>query len=351
MTWTPKWLHGLATRIVMCGILAVMATTAMATEDRLLGMVAPVKAAKPYRIGYSSVDMNSDFFLSLAYGAVDEAKRSGVEITRIVSAGGYGKVAEQVAQLEQLRAMKLDAVIVVGAAFSGYDKVIERLVAGGAKVVTVAAPIGAPKVAVGILQNEATLGESLANHICQHKPKATVITLPGPAGLEWNKLRFDGFKAGAAKCGLNLVGNVFAGKVSIEDGQQQAADQLVKHPDADYIYAVAGIFAVGAAQQAKRMHAHAKVVTGTLTRRTIDLLKEGTIEAVASEPPIVFGRVALQYTIRLLNGDPLPNLMTGVMAFPVAMVPNRILTPDSIRTYDISAYDLEPEGWTPPQLQ
>jgi ribose transport system substrate-binding protein len=295
--------------------------------------------------------MNSDFFLGLAYGTVDEAKQAGAEVTRIVSAGGYGKVAEQVSQLEQFGALKLDGVIIVGAAFNGFDKVIDRLVEGGAKVVTVGAPIGASKVALGILQNEGKIGETLADHICKAKPKATVITLPGPAGSEWNKLRFDGFKTAAQKCDLKLVGNTYAGNISIEDGQQQAADQLAKNPDADYIYAVAGIFAVGAAQQAKRMNSHAKVVTGTLTRRTISLLKDGQIELVVSEPPVVFGRAGLQYLVRLLNGDPLPHTIPGIMPFPVAMVPNFSLTPSNIGSYDVNKYDLPPEGWKPPQLQ
>jgi ribose transport system substrate-binding protein len=323
----------------------------MAEDDRLLGMVEPVKAKKPYRIGYASVDMNSDYFLGLAYGTLDEAKKAGVEVVRIVSAGGYGKVAEQVAQLEQLATLKLDAIIIVGAAFNGFDKVVDRLVEGGTKVVTTGVPIGSPKVSVAILQNEIKLGEALADSICKDKPKATVITLPGPAGSEWNKMRFDGFKAAAGKCDLKLVGNTFAGNISIEDGQKQAADQLAKYPNADYIYAVAGIFAVGAAQQAKRMNSDAKVVTGTLTRRTISLLKDGTIDLVESEPPIVFGRAGLQYTVRLLNGDPLPNLVNGLLPFPVVMVPNRALTPANIGSYDANQFDLPPEGWTPPQLQ
>ncbi len=177
-----------------------------------------------------------------------------------------------------------------------------------------------------------------------------MITLLGPAGSEWNKVRFDGFKAAAEKCSLKLVGNTFAGNVSIEDGEKQAADQLARNPDADYIYAVAGIFAVGASQQAKRMHSGAKIVAGTLTRRTINLLKDGNIALVVTEPPIVFGRAALQYTVRLLNGDPLPNMVSGALPFPVVMVPNQQLTPANIGSYDANAYDLPPEGWTPSQL-
>jgi hypothetical protein len=39
------------------------------------------------------------------------------------------------------------------------------------------------------------------------------------------------------------------------------------------------------------------------------------------------------------------------MPYPVALIPNHELTPDNIGQYDITKYDLEPEGWTPPKLQ
>ena len=59
--------------IVCSGILAsvlvgIVGSAAVQAEDRLLGMVEPVKANKLYRIAYASADMNTDFFLALAYG-------------------------------------------------------------------------------------------------------------------------------------------------------------------------------------------------------------------------------------------------------------------------------------------
>jgi ribose transport system substrate-binding protein len=337
--------------IVLTAAFCLAASTAPRAQDRLLGMVEPVKAKKPYRIALSSADMNSDFFLALAYGVVDEAQRADVQIVRILSAGGYGKVAEQVAQLEEINALKPDAVILVAAAFDGFDKVVARLVDNGIKVIAVGTPISSQKVSLVAMQNEGGIGAMEADYICKQKPGAKVVTLPGPAGSEWNKLRFEGFKTAAEKCKLNLVGNTYAGNISIDDGQRQASDWLLKNPDADYVYAVAGIFAVGAAQQAKRMNVHAKVVSGTMTRRTADLIKDGSMAMVVSEPPIVFGRAGLQYAVRILNGDPLPKLVTGIMPYPVVLIPNHEITAENIGSYDLGKYDLPPEGWRPPQLQ
>jgi ABC-type sugar transport system substrate-binding protein len=62
----------LAATLVFC----IGGSGAVRAEDRLLGMVEPVKAKKPYRIAYSSADMNADFFLALAYGVLDEAQQA-----------------------------------------------------------------------------------------------------------------------------------------------------------------------------------------------------------------------------------------------------------------------------------
>lgn len=338
-----RW-HAAAAVLAACSLLLADAAIA---QDRLQGMIEPVVGKKPYRIGFASVDMNSDFFIGLAYGLTDEAKRANVEIVRIASAGGYGKVAEQIAQLEQLGTMNLDAVILGGAAFDGYDKEVERLLDKGTRVVALGSPISASKTSLGLIQDENRIGATLASAICEKKPNGKVLTLPGPPGTEWSKRRFDGFKAEAAKCNLTLVGNTFAGNVSIEEGQRQAGDLLVKYPDVDFIYAAAGIFAVGAAQQAKRMQVKAPVVTGTITRRTVDLLKDGSIATVVSEPPILKGRAALQYTVRLLNGDELPHLVNGVLPYPVVFTPNLTVTAETLKSYDVNEFDLPPEGWKP----
>jgi ribose transport system substrate-binding protein len=161
-----------AMRAILLALVGLMLAGGAMAEYRLLGMVEPVKAKKPYRVAYASADMNADFWLGLAYGVTQEAKEAGINIVRITSAGGYGKVAEQIGQLEQLGALDLDAVILSSAAFDGYDKVVERLTAKGTKVIIVGTPIGSPKVSLGIMQNEGGIGETIGTYVCKQDPKA-----------------------------------------------------------------------------------------------------------------------------------------------------------------------------------
>jgi ABC-type sugar transport system substrate-binding protein len=158
--------------------------------------------------------MNADFFLALAYGVLDEAQRAGVQVVHVLSAGGYGKVAEQVAQLEELNTLKLDAVILVSTAFDGFDKVVDRLVTNGTKVIMVGTPISSPKVSLAVMQNEPGVGKMEADFICKQKPGATVITLPGWAvtgGETWTEAgpcAYCRHEITCRSCGGPLVGGV-----------------------------------------------------------------------------------------------------------------------------------------------
>ena len=73
---------------------------------------------------------------------------------------------------------------------------------------------------------------------------------------------------------------------------------------------------------------------------------------VISEPAVLIGRMTLQYTIRLLNGDPLPNLAkSGGLPYPSMDLPPKPLTTEVLKNYDVTWYDQPPAGWNVPLTQ
>ena len=333
--------------------LALSSAAAIAGEDRLRGAVEPVVAKKPYRIGVAVVHFVDDYWKGISYGLVEEAKEANVEIVRLLGAGGYGKVAEQIAQLETLATLDLDAIILGATNYNGYDRAIKRLTDKGIKVVAAGVPVNSDLVAMGVTMDEIAIGRTLAEYVCGQNSAAQVVTIPGPSGPAWNKLRFDGFEAGAKDCpGMKLHGNIFKGDTKIEDGQSQGSDLLIKHPEATHIYAAAANLGTGAALAAKRIGSDAKVITATVTSKTVDLMKEGSIAMVISEPGILIGRSLIQYTTRLLNGDPTPNLVPGdPIPYDQFLIPLFQLTADNVDAYELSKFDQPPSGWQLPSLQ
>jgi ABC-type sugar transport system substrate-binding protein len=321
--------------------------------DRLRGVITEVKADRPYRIGVAMVHFVDDFWKGITYGLVDEAQRANVKIVRIMGAGGYGKVAEQIAQLETLSTMDVDAVVIGSTDFAGFDRAIKRLTDKGIKVIAVGVPVNSPQVSFGVTINEAEVGRRMATFVCKEDPKAKVATIPGPNGPVWNKLRFDGFKQGAEACpGMQLVGNTFQGSTKLEDGMSQGADLLVKNPDANFIYAAAVGLGTGAGMAAKRAGSKARVVTAAITDRTVDLMKEGHIAMVVTEQPILMGRSTIQMATRLLNGAKLPEMTpAGTIPYPQFLVPLFEIMPKDLASYSLNLYDQPPPGWQLPSLQ
>ncbi len=67
------------------------------SNDRLRGIIEPITAKKPFRVGVTLVHFIDDYWKGQAFGILDEAKRSNVQIVRLLSADGYGKISEQIA--------------------------------------------------------------------------------------------------------------------------------------------------------------------------------------------------------------------------------------------------------------
>src|ERR1700736_6313421 len=110
-------------RSVQAGVLALALCggLAHAENDRLVGLVTPLAAQKPLKIGVTLVHLNDTFWKGVAYGIVDEAKRSNVQVVRVSVAGGYGNTREQFAQLNTLKTLGVNYVALGAASFDGYE--------------------------------------------------------------------------------------------------------------------------------------------------------------------------------------------------------------------------------------
>lgn len=321
--------------------------------DRLRGLIEPVQAKEEYRVAFAGVHFVDSYWTGVAYGILDEAEKAGVDVVRILSAGGYGKLQEQVAQLETLAALDLDALIIGAATFDGLRRPLKTLADNGVKIIAMDLTVNSPDVAFRVGQNQVDLGRAMGNYLCSRNAEATVITIPGPAGVEWTAERLNGLSEATAKCpGITLVGNVFKASTLLEDGQSQAADLLAKYPDADYIYAAAVSLGTGAARAIERAGSKAKVVTGGFTDNTVALMEKGLIDMVISEPGVLLGRMNLQYAVRALNGDPLPNLVEdGNLPYPSYILPPKPITLKVLENYDLGWYDEPPANWRVPLTQ
>jgi ribose transport system substrate-binding protein len=332
----------LAISVILCG-----AVNAQSQDDRLQGLIEPIKAQKEYKIGVTLVHLNDDFWKGIAYGIADEAKHSGVKVVQITVAGAYGNVREQFAQLNALKTLGVDIAVVGPASFNGYDPVFKELQGAGIKVVAAGIPVNSPNVSFGVGQDEKAIGVALADEICKANPKAKVVTIPGPAGAEWTRLRYVGFMEQAKKCaGLTAVEGAFGGNVDIGYGLSQASDLMLRHQDASFVYTPQISIGMGAAQAIRQMNRKAQVVSSAVVREAIPMIKDGRILAVVSEPGIIMGRLVVQYAIRQMEGKPMPKMnRDSSLPYPYALTPPTLVRSTNADAFPFHIYEIPPKDF------
>lgn len=320
-------------------------------NDRFRGLLEPLKAQTPFTIGVTLVHLKDDFWKGIAYGIEDEAKRSGVKLVQVSVAGAYGNVREQFAQLEALKARGSKYIVVGAASFDGYDRVFKNLQASGSKVLAVGIPVNSPNVTFGVGQDDSEIGTTLSKVVCQQKPNSTVLTIPGPAGAEWARLRYVAFEKEAKNCasGMKVVPGSFGGSMDLAYGMSQASDLMLRYPKANIIYTPVISLGMGAAQAVRQLHRGKDVgiVTSAVVPKAIPMIEDGRLMAITSEPGILMGRLIVQYAIRDNEGKPMPNMKKDQsLPYPYVNTPPAVINAKNAGSYNFDAYDLPPKGWS-----
>ena len=341
--WTSR--GGRAAATFLCTLLAALGIgKAQADQDRLIGLVEPLTAQKPIKIGVTLVHLNDDFWKGIAYGIVDEAKRSNVKVVQISVAGAYGNVREQFAQLNTLKTLGVDYIALGAASFNGYDPVIKQIRNAGIKLLAAGIPVNSPNIAFGVTQDDSAIGKALADAICKKSRQGKVITVPGPPGAEWVRLRYVGFMDELKKCeGLTAYPGAFVGSLGLQEGLAQTSDLLLKHPDANFVYTPEISLGMGAAQAIRQMKRHAQVVSSSMVKEAVPMLNDGRLLAVVSEPGILMGRLIVQYAIRDKEARPLPHLLTDRgTPYPIVLTPPTLITPENVKTFRLEIFEIPP---------
>ncbi|MGX9858091.1 substrate-binding domain-containing protein [Enterobacter hormaechei subsp. steigerwaltii] len=334
----------------------LFASAVYAEEDRLVGIIPALKAEKPFRLGVTVVHLNDDFYKGIIYGITDEAKRTRVDVVQVSVAGAYGNVREQFAQLEAFKSMGTDVAVLAPAAFNGFDSIIKSLKSGGMKVAAVGIPVNSKNIDFGVLQDDTHIGRLMADAVCNSPAKLkNVAMIPGPAGAEWVRLRYEGFKAEAKKCAtpIGFVETGFGGNIDLQEGLTKASDLLLRNPDINYIYTPQITLGMGAAQAVRQQHRQAPVVSSAMVKSAAPMIKDGRLLAVVSEPGIIMGRLIVQYAIRSMENKPMPDLAapgTDGLHYPHFNVPNKVIDKTNVSTHPFETYEIVPENWKLPSM-
>jgi len=354
---TAKWLAVAAGAFCISASMQVHAAEASGQDDRFRGLIEPISAKEPFKVGVTLVHLQDDFWKGIAYGIVDEAKRSNVEVVQVAVAGAYGNVREQFAQLGNLQAKGVDTVIIGAAAYDGFNPIIKSIKDAGIDVIAAGIPLNSSHVDFGVAQDNRAIGIAQQRKVCAdaNGAQAGVIVLQGPVGAEWAKQKFDGFMESAAKeCpNLKLIPGPAGKSMAMERGVTETTDILMRSPDIKYVVTPAVSLAIGATQALRQQGLkNVKVMTASVVPEIVPMLKDGRIFGLVSEPGVLMGRLIVQYAIRQRENLPMPNLeKTAEAPYPALMVPAEMIDSSMAAAYNFGEYDLPPRDWSIQAIQ
>jgi protein TorT len=263
------------------------------------------KAAKPWNLCVLFPHMKDSFWVAVAYGIVEEAKRMNVNMT-LYEAGGYENLPRQLSQFDDCMAGGADAIIVGAISEAGLSKKFEEGIAAGKPVISTVNPVAnAPTTAKMFVEFD-TMGEQTGQYLLKSlggKP-AQVVTFPGPAGSGWAESFNDGFKKAIGGSEVKLLDEKF-GDSGVAVQLQLIQDALQAYPDMNVIWGTAPTAeaAIGAVAEAGRQ-GEITIISSYENQAMLDAMNRGDILGFATQYPVLEGRVAIDMAVRALEGKP-----------------------------------------------
>ena len=288
------------------------------------------RAADKVTIGFSMPDLSESFWISMAYGVDDEAKKAGVDIVK-VNAGGDANVNQQISQIQDLIQQHVSAIIVGATNGMAIKPVVEQAVAAGIPVVglssipnsdKIASAVGADHYAMGKLQAEC-LGKAIGG-------AGDVGMMAGPTGQSWADNRANGFRDTVAKEFPQIK---IATESRLADNRNSALttaeDWLQRFPSLKGIYSATddmGAGVVGAIKAANKS-GQISVSSSNLSPTAEQMLKDGDFVCVSIQQIVLQGRAAVQHAVHAAKKEPTE---------PSVATPAILVTKDNLSTVDLS---------------
>lgn len=326
-------------RKILVALAVMIMGTTLAWASSHESYPRPSKPAKSYTIGVLVPQLTNPHFLAQAYGYQDEGEKLGARVI-VHDAGGYQYVDKQIAQMEDLVASKVDAIVLVAVSGPGTVPVVDRAVGAGIPVVNVNVMTNNDKVAIRIRSDDAVVGQTMGEFVARNLKKGNVVMQSAVAGASAFELRAKAFREYVTRNApeIKILGERHSLNTP-DQGLKNMEDFLQTFPQIDAVYNSADFVAIGAAQALKAAGKAGKimVVTADFQPDTERLVREGVVTQAVAQQPVTMGRWAIRAAINILEKREVPKLL---------YTPILSVTKDNIGSVDLSLVRA-PAGWKP----
>ncbi len=283
---------------------------------------------KPIRMAVSCAGTSNPYFAPTKAGVEDAGAQLGIDV--LWTGVPNGNTVNQIAQFRQLVNTGYEAIVVISFEPDAWVAPIKKAMAGGVLILT--ANNDSPKsgrelyfgqdlVAAAVVQ-----GKLLAKFAGGKGKVAMTNCAPGSLALDQ---RLQGAKQGAKEGGLDYVGVYNTDPADMASEISTIEDILRAHPDLAAMMPLCGPDTAAAGLVRKKQSGKFPVVGTDLLYQTLELIKEGYVDATVGQQPYLQGYLPIMYAYqRVVLGAPRLELPGGNY-----YLANEIVTKDNVDKY------------------
>ena len=286
------------------------------------------RAAELKRIGVTVTDLGNPFFVRIARGVENAARKIAGPGVRVDVLSSAYDLDRQIGQIDSFIQRKVDLIMLIATDAQAIEPAVRRAQAAG--IVVIALDVRAAGADATFTTDNVQAGELACQYIAERlHGRGNVVILSGPSVSSIID-RIAGCRAKLdAAPGIHILSADRNGGGSSEGAFIKMTDILTQFPRVDAVFAINDPTALGveeAARQAERNEFFIVGIDGA--PRVKERMREANslIVATVAQMPDVLAQQAVESGYALMQQRPLPN--------PVVLIPAVLLTHDTLPDSD-----------------
>jgi protein TorT len=278
------------------------------SNKKVSGSYTPLPVSqitKPWKICVSFPHLKDPYWLSVAYGALQESKRDKVKM-KLVEAGGYTNLPTQLDQLDNCAAAGADALVIGGISYTGLDAKIQQLRGQGKTVIDIINGLNSPKVNAHALVSYYDMGYVAGKYLAKLSQTQTVHVgwFPGPPGAGWVETSNTGFRAAIKGSKVKVLTTRY-GDTGKDVQTSLVQDALSAFPDMNFIAGTAvTATAAESTLAARHLTGKIKVLADYIIPEVYQDIVKGKIACASNDQAVVQARMGIDEAVRVLEKKP-----------------------------------------------
>lgn len=299
--------------MLMAGGMAI-AAPALAQPVGLNDGLKPAEAAKdvsqakkdgPYRIGVSNISVANSWRVQMIEEARFQASQMQDVKDFIVTDAG-GDVNKQIADVEDLIARKVDALVIAAGSETALNPVIAKAADAGIPVIAFSSDVTSDRYSIRLLADETYFGRVGGEFLVKTLGgKGKIIGLRGIAGIAADQQRWDGAKSAFDEApGIEVLDTVQA-DWAYDKAKAACENLLIAHPKIDGIWSSGGAMTQACAEVFREAGLPLVPMSGEGNNGFLRIWKEYGLDSNAPLYPTWIGAEAVKAAVLLLSGAPM----------------------------------------------